>query len=235
MTTQPRFNWLLALIAALALCPAQSRADQIPLVGQNGLNGLGSYTGSLTYQSSDAQNAILTIVLENTSPAVNGGYLTAFVFNNPGDKIATASLAGPANFSLLGGPGFNNGVNGAPYGQFDFGASTGGSFEGGGPPSKGLGVGQSGTFIFTLTGTGLNVLNASSFLAENSVPPGAGEGLQPFVGRFRGFVDGGSDKVPDPPLKPATVDTPEPATLSLAGTGLLALMGWAWRRRNRQV
>jgi hypothetical protein len=234
MKTYTRSILLFPLAIALGLYPAQARADLIPLAGEVGLSGLGSYQGSLSYESSDAQHATLTIVLQNTSPAANGGYLTAFVFNNPGDKITAASLAGPAHFSLLGDSGFHNGINGAPFGQFDLGASTGGSFEGGGQPSKGLGVGATGTFTFTLTGNGLDTLSATSFLATNSVGPGAGEGVMPFVARFRGFVNGGSDKVPDP--LPRTVSqTPEPATLGLAGTGLLTLLGWGYFRRKRSV
>jgi hypothetical protein len=206
----------------------------IPLAGQDGLSGLGSFQGSLEYLSGDAQHAILTVTLQNTSPAANGGFLTAFVFNNPGGKITAASLAGPAHFSLLGGPGFSNGVNGAPFGQFDLGASTGGGFEGGGAPSRGLGVGKTGTFTFALTGNGLDGLKAASFLATDSVPPGAGAGVMPFVARFRGFADGGSDKVPDPPAgPPRTTQTPEPAALATAGTGLLTLLGWACVRRKR--
>jgi hypothetical protein len=233
MKARSRFVLLFPLVLALGLYPAQARADLIVLSGQSGLSGLGSYQGSLEYQASDSQHALLTITLKNTSPANNGGYLTAFVFNNPGDKINTASLVGPAHFALLGAPGFDNGINGAPFGHFDLGASTGGSFEGGGAPSKGLGVGITGKFTFTLTGDGLDTLHANSFLAANSVPPGAGEGVMPFVARFRGFVNGGSDKVPDP--LPKTASAPEPATLGMVGAGVLTLLGWGCLRRKRSA
>jgi hypothetical protein len=230
--------WLIVLSAALVLGPARARADVIPIAGQSGLSGLGTFEGSVAYAVSNPNSAVLTVVLENTSPAGNGGYLTAFVFNNPQGRITGASLSGPANFSLLGGPGFDDGVNGAPFGHFDLGAGTGGRFEGGGPPSKGLGVGGVGTFTFTLSGTGLDLLGADSFLAALSAPPGAGEGLESFVVRFRGFADGGSDKVPgsptdpnDPPVLQELV--PEPGAFVLAGTALAALAGWRWRRRER--
>ena len=48
--------------------------------------------------------------------------------------------------------------------------------------------------------------------------------------RFRGFDDGGSDKVPgdiDPPPH-----APEPSSLVLGGLGLLSLAGYGWRRKK---
>jgi len=60
------------------------------------------------------------------------------------------------------------------------------------------------------------------------VPPGAGEGVQGFVVRFRGFPDSGSDKVPNGPGEPGPV--PEPGTLSLLGLGLASLAA-RWRAR----
>src|SRR5262245_65836718 len=101
-----------------------------------------------------------------------------------------------ANYGLLGSAPFHNGAKGSPFGHFDFGAGTGGSFEGGGNPSKGLAVGHSATFTFALTGTGLDGLTAASFFSSHSVPPGQGEGPEAFVARFRGFSPEGSDKVP---------------------------------------
>lgn len=234
MKAHPRSLLLFPLAMLLGLHPAQVRGDMIPLAGQDGLSGLGSFQGSLEYLPADAQHATLTITLHNTSPAANGGFLTAFVFNNPGGKITAAGLAGPAHFSLLGGPGFDDGVNGAPFGRFDLGAGTGGGFEGGGAPGLGLGVGQTGTFTFALSGKGLDGLSAASFLATDSVPPGAGEGVVPFVARFRGFADGGSDKVPDPlPGPHPAAQAPEPAALATAGAGVLTLLGWACLRRKR--
>jgi hypothetical protein len=187
------------------------------------LNGLGSYTGTFNYASSSSTQATLDITIKNTSPAANGGYLTAFVLNNPGNKITGATLSSSnANFGLLGNPTFNDSVNGAPYGQFDIGASTFKSFEGGGNPSKGIAVGASATFHFVLTGTGLDTLTSSKFFSTLSVGPGNGQGDQAFVGRFRGFKNEGSDKVPgiDPP---ARNNNPEPGTMTLCGIGLAGL------------
>lgn len=222
---------ILSLLALAWVPPC--RADLIPISGNAGLSGLGSFEGSLAYSATDATHATLTVVLKNTSPVGNGGYLTAFAFNNPAGSITGVSFSGPANFGLLGGSPFADGVNAAPFGQFDLGASTGSGFEGGGPPSKGLAVGQSGTFLFTLIGNGLDQFGAGRFLSELSVPPGDGKGHKAFVARFRGFADGGSDKVPYVPPEPRVIpqETPEPGTLALGGTAL-AILAW-WRRRPR--
>jgi hypothetical protein len=220
----------IALAAILGgLSPGAGRADLIHIKGDVGLTGLGFYTGTIAYTAADAGHATLTVTLTNTSPAANGGYLTGFVLNNPGNQITGVSLAGPAGFTLLGGPKFNNEINAAPFGRFDLGAAVGGSFEGGGKPLSGLGVGQTGTFVFSLTGTALDHLTAQRFGQELSVGPGDGEGDKPFVARFRGFKNGGSDKVPDSVVH----DSPEPGTLALAGAALLSLAGYGWSRRKR--
>jgi hypothetical protein len=190
---------LLAVIAAFGLLWAvPAGADTITFLGDtaNSTSNLGNFSATLTYTASSSTSATLDLTLTNTSPAANGGFLTAFVLNNPNNSITSVTQGATfgANFSVLGLT--NNGVKGAPYGQFDFGASTGGSFEGGGNPSKGIGVGGSETFDFILTGVGLKTLNASSFANELSVGPGNGMGDQFFVARFRGFNNGGSDKVP---------------------------------------
>jgi hypothetical protein len=220
----------IALAAVLGgLWPAAGRADLIHIASDQGLHGLGFFQGSLAYTVTDATHGTLTVTLTNTSPTANGGYLTGFVLNNPGGQITKVSLAGPAAFALLGGPKFNNGINAAPFGRFDLGAAVGGSFEGGGNAQSGLGVGQTGTFVFSLTGTALNSLTAQSFGQALSAGPGDGKGDEPFVARFRGFKHGDGDKVPDTVVH----DSPEPGTLVLAGAALVSLAGYGWSRRKR--
>src|SRR5262249_36576209 len=82
------------------------------ITGANGLNGLGKFDGTFNYVPLDGTHGTLNITLNNASPASNGGYLTAFVFNNPGQHITGATLwSSDAHFQLLGAPSFNNGVN----------------------------------------------------------------------------------------------------------------------------
>jgi hypothetical protein len=95
-----------------------------------------------------------------------------------------------------------------------------------GPPSKGIGVGQSAIFKFNLTGHNLNMLTEDSFVFTRSVGPGDGQGDKFFVARFRGFNDEGSDKVP------AVPHAPEPAGLLLGAVGAAGLLGGAWRQRR---
>lgn len=188
---------------------------------------LGHYTGNFTYSAVDASNATLTMALTNTSPAANGGFLDAFVFNNPGNFINGVSLpASETVFSVMGGPNYNdNAVKGVPYGYFDIGASTNGDFEGGGSPSGGIIPGATKTFIFTLTGSSLTTIDENRFISELSTGRGAGEGYQPFVVRFRGFNNGESDKVPGNLI-------PEPASLLLFGIGMLGFNLVRKRRRK---
>jgi hypothetical protein len=232
------FQRLRPFLLALAVCgvaPAAGRADFIT----TGAGPLGRFSLSLSYAAASPTSAQLTMVLDNTTPQSLGGYLTGFVFNNPDGLIRQAALSSSnANFSLLGGPSYDNGVNGAPYGRFDLGASTFKSFEGGGNPARGIAAGGTASFVFTLKGVGLDGLAAESFATAWSVPPGDGQGDEFFVARFRGFTNGGSDKVPAHAPEPgggvvAGGHAPEPAAGALAGMGVLGLLVLGRRRLGR--
>jgi hypothetical protein len=231
MTTK---QLLLAGVVALgASLAAPASAAPVAIGGATGEEGLGIFSGTLSYSASSNTSATLTVFLANTSPADNGGFLTAFVLNNPGDLITGITFsdaAGGGTFSLLGLT--NNGISGSPYGDFDFGASTGDAFLGGGSPNTGLQVGDTDTLTFNLTGTSLQSLSESAFI--NALSANAqGGGAEDFVARFRGFENGGSDKVPNtggPGPSPGPI--PEPASLALFGAGLLGL-GFVRRRKGR--
>jgi hypothetical protein len=193
----PRCSPALLLALAVFVLPSSAQAGPITLTGNPSAStsNLANFTGSLTYTDFSPIGASVTISLTNTTSAAQGGFLTGFVFNNPGNSITGVSLSGTnANFKLIGGTSFQNTINGAPFGTFDIGAALGANFLGGGSPNGGIPVGGSATFTFSLTGTGLNALSASSFGNEFSSNPGGG-GAQFFVARFKGLV-GGSDKVP---------------------------------------
>jgi len=181
-----------------------------------------TFTAELTYSFSSSSSATLSIDLTNQTPAAIGGFLTAFVLNNPEGKISSATLSTSptADWSLLGLD--NNNVNGAPFGQFDFGATSGnptGGFEGGGNPNTGLAPGSTGTFVFDLAGSNLNTLNDGSFVnARSDATSGAGQGTQFFVARFRGL-----DSSPDSDKVPAAIPEPSTYAMLLAGLGLLGV------------
>jgi len=219
---------LLLTAASAALMLAPSIAGAVPI---SGTGVLGSFSGTFEYTATDDTTGTVDIVLNNDS--LTAGFLTAFLFNIPtGADVASALFSSDnVNFGLLGtADSFDDGESGSPFGTFDIGASTGGGFEGGGSPLLGIPQGGSATFQFVLTGTGLGALTANSFLTTLSVPPGAGEGTEDFVVRFRGFPDNGSDKVPN---EPGTPPIPEPGTMTLLGLGLVSL-GARQRARAKQ-
>lgn len=178
----------------------------------------GDFQADLIYTyNNDLANAQLSVVLINTSPSDNGGFLTAFAFNNPYDRITNVVLySTDLDFHLFGGSDFSDGIDASPFGYFDIGAGTGKNFNGTGEPDRGIGIGSTETFSFHLYGDGLNDLTVYDFVSELS-SGNAGEGNQFFLARFRGFSDGGSNK---------TLGTlvPEPDSVLLVVSSFLGLI-----------
>lgn len=186
MTSSVSRGLAVASLATLAFAgAAQASQTQATYYSAAGLEGLGAFTASVTYDYSGGTTASLTIAITNTSGADNGGYITAIALCSPsGATISSLLSTDQASFDGLNGP-----VSANPFGTFDAGASTSSSWLGGGNPSAGLGVGQTGTFVFAVLGTGdlLSSLDAGSILCS-----GDDSGM---AVRFRGFENGGSDKV----------------------------------------
>lgn len=237
---------LVAAAAALALFASAgtARAGTITTatIADSELPGL--FTGSVTYNWTSSTAATLTLSLKNVSPTSNGGYITAAAFNDPagagGTNFSSVSLtSGPANFSLIGSASVAkaNQLSGSPYGNFDLAVSNSTSVLGGGNPTTGIGVGQTGTFVFAITGTGLDKFSATEFLETYST-----DGSSALLVRFKGFKNGLSDKDvigecnPGTPTNPPTNPppgnaVPAPPAVVLAAVGFGTLLLGRFRRR----
>lgn len=214
MHTFSRSIATIALTGAALCLAAPASADLILIQSDvpNSENQLGAFTGSLDWNYTGGNAGVLTVSLTHTSTF--GGFLTSFLFN-----IDSIDFGAAATLAVTSDPDFSNitggALNGAPYGTFDAGAGLSGGFQGGGTPSDGIAFGQTGTFQFNVVASDASSLSASSFIN--------GPNAFDFVVRFRGFENGGSDKVP------AYVVVPGPGALALLG--LAGLVGGGRRRR----
>lgn len=205
-----------ALTLGFAIASGAAQADMVEFMNDpfKTTESLGTFNGTLRYEFDPfSDRGLLTIAMTNTSAPANGGYITGFLFNIPGnDQLATASLES-ASYPFQ--QAFGNGLDAMPFGTYDAGAALDGNFQGGGSPNDGIGVGETGEFLFAITANDANTFNAADFINGST-----GDDL---VLRFRGFVNGGSDKV---------IGTIIPAP------GALALLGLAFaadRRRRRRT
>ena len=218
-----------AILGALLLAPSAVLAVPIAISGSAGTDGLGSFTGTFDYIPIDDFSGTLIVALTNTSPAANGGFITAFVFNIPdGVDVGAGTTLAPSSASLRcssadppATDSFNNSVTGVSLwrlrhrcgsrrqlAEVAAARPTGSPWEAPEPSS-------------------------STWRAPGSTPARAGRfpehalercqrrmGEQAFVVRFRGFEDGGSDKVP---MDTLGEPIPEPGTMILLSLGLASL------------
>jgi len=196
----------LCVFASACIAISCAQADVVNFSGDLGgsTEATGAdVTGSLSYVFGGGSSGSVTISLTNSSPAFVGGFLTGFVFNiDSSDSNASASLFSTTNANFLD----TGNESAPPFGDFDAGAALGANWTGGGSPNGGVGIGQSATFVFSVTALDAGSLTASSFFN--------GPNEYDFVARFRGLTGGGSDKVPLVPVIPGPMT---PAAFGLGG------------------
>jgi hypothetical protein len=196
-----------ALVLGLAIMMGAAQAKAITIESGDSTESLGSFTGELTYSFSSDTSATLTVTLNNTSTTEDSLYITAFAICDPaGSNVTGAELAsGPAGWETF----LDASVS--PYNDSDdnFGASsTDGVWLGGGSPNGGIAIGDSETFVITLSGSGFSSLTAADFVTDDC-----------FLVRMRG--EAGSDKIEGVPggEEPPGNPVPEPSTVTLAALG----------------
>lgn len=211
MCKKPVAAMTAAAAAALAIqAAAQAAVTTAKYAPCESTEGFGDFLATVTYTYMGGTSASLSIQLDNTTLPALGGYITAIALN-PGTGVTAMAFVSctSANFAGLSGP-----VSTPPFGPFMTGASTSGTWLGGGNPSDGIGVGMSETFVFSMTGSAaaLGALDAETVLAA---------GCDAMAVRFRGgAVDDWSDNVLGQAL-------PAPGAIAVVG---LAALG---RRRRR--
>lgn len=173
--------------------------DAPNVVGDSGV----SFSGTIDYTANSATNGALVISLTNTSTV--GGFITGFVFNAGGGGVTTGLTS--TNFAMFQNVSNESAV---PFGSsFLGGAALGANWLGGGSPNNGIGVGQTGSFVFDVNGSAAGSLNSGSFLT--------GPYDFNFIVRFRG-TNG-----PDGSSKAPAMPAPGGAMALLGAAGLVGV------------
>jgi PEP-CTERM motif-containing protein len=216
-----------ALIVGMCLvAPTPSQAITIgtcgPVHSLDAINFGGVQIGFCD-KSVTLSNNVLTIILTNTSPVANGGFIVADAFSLP-TGIATFVSSTNSHFGSSPNTGvfLNGAVVVAPFlnrtAIISLGGTLANAFETfGGDPTLGIPVGGSATFVFNLVGA-TGATEQGIFDSE--------------LIRFSGFVTGAPGDRTSVSSGTQTA-VPEPSTFWLIGTGLIG--GGYWSRRRMIV
>ena len=170
-------------------------------------------TGQWSYTS--GSTATVTLSLTNTSSVTSN--LVAFVMGRADSSMTFSQVSAPTNFVQITGKD----LKATPFGDFDWGSASTGSFNGSGN-TMGLAKGQSGTWVFSVSGTSAALAAVSSTAVFNGVND------WDFVAHIKGITSG-SSTVSEKLTSSFALSTPVPAPGVAALVGLAAL---ATRRRR---
>lgn len=206
---------IMTAIGACCVVSGAALADMVNIssnaaASSNAPSSYGAYTGTISFTASSATAGWLAISLTNTSTFAGGNITGIILLNNAQWSGVTVVLASTSNANFTD----TSTESGSPFGSYRGGMALGGSWLGGGSPNNGTPIGSTLTATFNISGTGVGAMTAANFV--NPV-----DGNYQFNVRFRGFDNGGSDKLP------AQI-VPTPGAAAVLGLGGLL----ATRRRR---
>lgn len=180
----------------------------------NSLTGVGSgssygaaFAGTINWAYTSGSSATVTLSLTNTSSVTSN--LAAFVVGLADSSMTISQVSAPTNFAQITG----NGLKAAPFGDFAWGSASTGSFNGGGN-TIGLSKGQSGTWVFSVSGTSAALSAVSSPAVFNGVND------WDFVVHIKGMTSG-SSSVSEKLTSTFNVAVPAPGVAALVGLAAL--------------
>jgi hypothetical protein len=168
--------------------------------------------------------AVSTYMDSTVGPYDNVEDTQVAVLNKSGSTLSSFTLSGPAGFLGFEGDGISNTV----------GAGGGGTATGAGAPSNANDPSLYGgpQAYFTIGGPGSSGIAGPDFTDTTA-----------FVNLTGGLASGSSTYF-SLELSPGTLGAggitaggtvPEPTSMALAATGIVTLLGFGWRRRNRSL
>ena len=178
-------------------------------VGSGPSYGAG-FQGTVQWSYTSGSTATVTLSLTNTSSVTSN--LAAFVMGRADSSMTFSQVSAPTNFAQITG----NDLKATPFGNFDWGSSSTGSFNGGGN-TMGLVQGQSGTWVFSVSGTSAALASVSTPAVFNGVND------WDFVVHIKGMTSGSS-----------TVSEKLTSTFAVPAPGVAALLGLAGLATRRR-